>query len=61
MDHHRMQDLPFDPGRLDGLSERLLRSHHENNYGGAVRRLNAIQSSWPRWTSPPHPASCSTG
>lgn len=38
------QDLPFDPGSLDGLSERLLRSHHQNNYGGAVKRLNAIRA-----------------
>lgn len=27
-----------------GLSERLLRSHHANNYGGAVKRLNAIRA-----------------
>ncbi|MCW3477846.1 Fe-Mn family superoxide dismutase [Limobrevibacterium gyesilva] len=35
--------LPFKPHRLDGLSDRLLVSHYENNYGGAVRRLNAIE------------------
>jgi len=35
--------LAFKPPRLDGLSERLLASHYENNYGGAVRRLNAIE------------------
>ncbi len=34
--------LPFKPHRLQGLSDRLLLSHYENNYGGAVRRLNAI-------------------
>jgi Fe-Mn family superoxide dismutase len=34
--------LPFKPHRLSGLSERLIVSHYENNYGGAVRRLNAI-------------------
>jgi Fe-Mn family superoxide dismutase len=34
----------FKPHRLNGLSERLLISHYENNYGGALRRLNAIQS-----------------
>jgi Fe-Mn family superoxide dismutase len=39
----RIQDLPFDAGSLQGLSERLLRSHHGNNYGGAVARLNAIR------------------
>ncbi|MGK9237236.1 hypothetical protein KXS07_36825 [Inquilinus limosus] len=41
---HRIVPLPFKPPRLDGLSERLLASHYENNYGGAVRRLNAIES-----------------
>jgi Fe-Mn family superoxide dismutase len=30
------------PDELAGLSERLIASHYENNYGGAVRRLNAI-------------------
>jgi Fe-Mn family superoxide dismutase len=39
---HEAIPLPFKPNRLDGLSERLLASHYENNYGGAVRRLNAI-------------------
>ena len=28
---------------LRGLSERLVVSHHENNYSGAVKRLNAIR------------------
>ena len=40
----RIQDLPFDPNKLHGLSEKLLRSHHQNNYGGAVKRLNAIRA-----------------
>lgn len=40
----RIQDLPFDPAALRGLSEKLLRSHHQNNYGGAVKRLNAIRA-----------------
>ncbi len=35
--------LPFNPSELQGLSESLIRSHHENNYSGAVRRLNAIR------------------
>jgi len=34
--------ISFKPPRLNGLSARLLASHYENNYGGAVRRLNAI-------------------
>lgn len=34
--------LPFDPAKVKGLSENILISHYENNYIGAVRRLNAI-------------------
>ena len=34
--------LSCDPAKLRGLSEKLVVSHWENNYGGAVRRLNAI-------------------
>jgi superoxide dismutase, Fe-Mn family len=30
------------PWLLSGLSLKLMESHYENNYGGAVRRLNAI-------------------
>jgi Fe-Mn family superoxide dismutase len=41
---YRMQPLPFDPAQLNGLSEQLLRSHHQNNYSGAVKRLNSIRS-----------------
>ena len=41
---HSVKSLPFKPPRLNGLSERLLASHYENNYGGAVRRLNAIEA-----------------
>src|SRR3979490_1772320 len=36
--------ISFKPPRLKGLSARLIASHYENNYGGAVRRLNAIRS-----------------
>ena len=35
--------ISFKPPRLKGLSARLIASHYENNYGGAVRRLNAIK------------------
>ena len=38
------RELPFDAASLPGLSERLLLSHHQNNYGGAVNRLNAIRA-----------------
>src|SRR5215467_11505763 len=34
--------LPFDPKSIKGLSEKILTSHYENNYSGAVKRLNAI-------------------
>jgi Fe-Mn family superoxide dismutase len=34
--------LPFDPAAITGLSEKLLVSHHDNNYVGAVKRLGAI-------------------
>jgi superoxide dismutase, Fe-Mn family len=39
---HKPKPLPFDPKRIDGLSEKILVSHYENNYIGAVKRLNAI-------------------
>jgi Fe-Mn family superoxide dismutase len=32
------------PWLLNGLSLRLIESHFENNYGGALRRLNAISA-----------------
>ena len=37
-----IQPLPFDPKAIPGLSEKLLVSHHDNNYAGAVRRLGTI-------------------
>jgi len=37
-----MKPLACDPKRLRGLSEKLILSHYENNYGGAVKRLGAI-------------------
>jgi Fe-Mn family superoxide dismutase len=39
---YAMKSLPCDPSKLTGLSEKLIVSHYENNYGGAVKRLNAI-------------------
>ena len=36
--------LPFAPSALRGLSEQLLQSHHQNNYAGAVKRLQAIRA-----------------
>lgn len=40
---HTIVPLPFAPSSLTGLSERLIVSHHENNYGGAVRNLNRVE------------------
>ena len=40
---NQVQPLPFNPAKLPGLSEKLIVSHHQNNYAGAVRRLNQIQ------------------
>ena len=40
---YQLKPLAFDPSRLNGLSEKLIVSHWENNYGGAVKRLNAIE------------------
>jgi len=34
--------MPFDPKKIKGLSEKLLISHYDNNYTGAVKRLTAI-------------------
>jgi superoxide dismutase len=31
------------PARINGMSEKLIVSHSENNYGGAVKRLNLIE------------------
>ena len=39
---YTMKPLACDPTRIKGMSEKLLVSHYENNYGGAVNRLNAI-------------------
>jgi len=39
---YAIKKLPFDPAKIKGLSEKLLTSHWENNYSGAVKRLNAI-------------------
>jgi Fe-Mn family superoxide dismutase len=35
--------LPFDPAKLNGLSAKLIQSHWDNNYGGAVKALNALR------------------
>lgn len=37
-----MKPLSCDPSRIRGMSERMIVSHYENNYGGAVKRLNQV-------------------
>ena len=39
---YAMKPLGCDPQRIKGMSEKLIVSHYENNYGGAVKRLNLI-------------------
>src|SRR5712692_7752472 len=39
---YTMKPIGCDPARIKGMSERLIVSHYENNYGGAVKRLNLI-------------------
>jgi Fe-Mn family superoxide dismutase len=41
---HEVAPLPFDPTKLRGLSEKLLVSHHDNNYAGAVKNLNKVEA-----------------
>jgi superoxide dismutase, Fe-Mn family len=40
---YAMKPLSCDPARIKGMSERLIISHYENNYGGAVKRLGLIE------------------
>jgi Fe-Mn family superoxide dismutase len=51
----QLRPLTLDLARLDGLSQRLIASHHENNYAGAVKRLNAIRQQLAQldWASAP--------
>jgi Fe-Mn family superoxide dismutase len=39
---YAMKPLSCDPAKIKGMSERLIVSHYESNYGGAVKRLNLI-------------------
>jgi Fe-Mn family superoxide dismutase len=43
LEMNEMKPLGCDPSGLQGLSEKMIVSHYENNYGGAVKRLNQIQ------------------
>lgn len=39
---YHLKQIQCRPWTLNGLSLKLIESHYENNYGGAMRRLNAI-------------------
>lgn len=51
----RVRPFLLKPQWMNGLSERLIVSHYVNNYGGALRRLNAIRARLARldWTRTP--------
>src|ERR1041385_1867988 len=36
---HDIVPLPFNPTKLRGISEKMIVSHHDNNYAGAVKNL----------------------
>lgn len=40
---YQVKPLPFNSAKLQGISEKLITSHHDKNYAGAVKRLGAIQ------------------
>jgi superoxide dismutase, Fe-Mn family len=40
---HQPKPLPFDAAKLKGISEKLIKSHWENNYSGAVKALNVVE------------------
>jgi Fe-Mn family superoxide dismutase len=44
LDNHALRPLRFDAAKLEGLSQRLIESHWQNNYGGSVRTLNAVKA-----------------
>jgi Fe-Mn family superoxide dismutase len=41
---HAVVPLPFDPKELRGISERMIVSHHDNNYAAAVKSLNKVEA-----------------
>ena len=41
---HELKPLSCNPGAIAGMSKKVIVSHYENNYGGAVSRLNAIEA-----------------
>jgi Fe-Mn family superoxide dismutase len=53
-DQHTAVPLPFDAKTLNGISEKLILSHWENNYGGAVIALNALRGRLPQALKDPN-------
>src|SRR6476661_9229654 len=41
---YEIKPFSLDPKAVKGISEKILVSHYENNYVGAVKRLNAISA-----------------
>ncbi|MCC6573937.1 MAG: superoxide dismutase [Planctomycetes bacterium] len=41
---YEVKPLRFDPAKLSGISEKLIVSHHDNNYAAAVKNLNATEA-----------------
>lgn len=41
---HAAISLPFDAGKLPGLSQRMIQSHWENNYIASVKGLNIVEA-----------------
>jgi Fe-Mn family superoxide dismutase len=40
---HQPKPLPFNAAKLDGISERMITSHWQNNYSGSVGALNVVE------------------
>ena len=57
---YQIKPLSCDPAKIKGMSERLIVSHYENNYSGAVKRLNQIDGSLPSSITRRPPAFSST-
>ena len=44
---YEMKPLACDPARIKGMSERLIVSHYENNYGGEGQEVHAQRNRLP--------------
>jgi len=55
---YQLEQIQCRPWTLSGLSVPLIESHYENNYGGALRRLNAITEQLESLDSPARRRMC---